>query len=571
MVDKTPLGDPLTAISLEANEEDTTERVNADESKIDNLKLEETSPSGSSEQTGSSGLRVRSPLEDFEAETSSVTTKTPRDDPQHLAAARVDTMPSYMQLMASSTFADDDSVFGESHGSPNAATLQGEAKREPDIKIDVRDPQKWTEQGGFPTFTSNYISYLVVTHTSLPSYPQKTMSVRRRFRDFVALADLLKLTHRGYFIPPRPEKSTMEGARMTNDFVNLRRDALLHYLRQLAAHPVIRESEALKVFLTADTVLGNSPDWIALHPMTSTVLEGISRLPKQLLGQERVIPLPTEAAQSAKASNDVLRYLKEGVTALKVDFKDVQASSEDETLLRNERVEVEEFQERVVRASRKAEKVVGRMEEMELVLGDLGLSMMRLSKYEETDGSRCAHYSDTGAACRSMALDFRCIAAAAIRITRVSKSAISLTTEALSPLHDHLALIPAIKKGLKEREDALLTHYSIGQDLEKKKSMIAALQEQEQKTFGGDKNKTRKVASLQNDVAALETALEAAAAEYEKVKKRNLEEVQRLNHDRNVDFEAMLGRFVQAQLKFAEFKEQFWARALAELSAHKPQ
>lgn len=47
------------------------------------------------------------------------------------------------------------------------------------------DPQKWTEQGGFPTFTSNYISYLVVTHTSLPSYPQKTMSVRRRFRDFV--------------------------------------------------------------------------------------------------------------------------------------------------------------------------------------------------------------------------------------------------------------------------------------------------------------------------------------------------------------------------------------------------
>ncbi len=51
-------------------------------------------------------------------------------------------------------------------------------------------------------------------------------------------------------------------------------------------------------------------------------------------GQERVIPLPTEAAQSAKASNDVLRYLKEGVTALKVDFKDVQASSEDETILR---------------------------------------------------------------------------------------------------------------------------------------------------------------------------------------------------------------------------------------------
>jgi hypothetical protein len=53
--------------------------------------------------------------------------------------------------------------------------------------------------------------------------------------------------------------------------------------------------------------------------------------------------------------------------------------------------------------------------------------------------------------------------------------------------------LQAVKKALKEREDALLTHYSIGQDLEKKKSMIAALQEQEQKTFGVDKNKTRKV------------------------------------------------------------------------------
>lgn len=58
-----------------------------------------------------------------------------------------------------------------------------------------------------------------------------------------ALADLLKLTHRGYFIPPRPEKSSVEGARMSNEFVNLRKDALHHYLNQLAGHPVIRESE----------------------------------------------------------------------------------------------------------------------------------------------------------------------------------------------------------------------------------------------------------------------------------------------------------------------------------------
>jgi hypothetical protein len=166
-------------------------------------------------------------------------------------------MPSYMQLMASSSFADEDPVFEErldvQQGTSHGGVRQGESKLEPEIKIDVRgnslpcayrtfslflflpfytisslclfliltcpfllrviilfsplesrgtavpfcvtrfslpgshgaDPQKWTEPGGFPTFSSNFIAYLVVTQTSLASYPQKTMSVRRRFRDFV--------------------------------------------------------------------------------------------------------------------------------------------------------------------------------------------------------------------------------------------------------------------------------------------------------------------------------------------------------------------------------------------------
>ena len=34
-----------------------------------------------------------------------------------------------------------------------------------------------------------------------------------------ALGDLLKTTHRGYFIPPRPEKNPVEGQRASTDFV----------------------------------------------------------------------------------------------------------------------------------------------------------------------------------------------------------------------------------------------------------------------------------------------------------------------------------------------------------------
>jgi hypothetical protein len=52
-----------------------------------------------------------------------------------------------------------------------------------------------------------HVEYLVTTATSapggLPGWRAPTVSVRRRFRDAVALADLLKTTHRGYFVPPR--------------------------------------------------------------------------------------------------------------------------------------------------------------------------------------------------------------------------------------------------------------------------------------------------------------------------------------------------------------------------------
>jgi hypothetical protein len=52
-----------------------------------------------------------------------------------------------------------------------------------------------------------HVEYLVTTATSapggLPGWRAPTVSVRRRFRDAVALADLLKQTHRGYFVPPR--------------------------------------------------------------------------------------------------------------------------------------------------------------------------------------------------------------------------------------------------------------------------------------------------------------------------------------------------------------------------------
>ncbi len=58
-----------------------------------------------------------------------------------------------------------------------------------------------------------------------------------------ALSELLKVTHRGYFIPPRPEKNPVEGQRATDEFVEVRRNALEKYIIQLAMHPAIVQSD----------------------------------------------------------------------------------------------------------------------------------------------------------------------------------------------------------------------------------------------------------------------------------------------------------------------------------------
>ena len=44
---------------------------------------------------------------------------------------------------------------------------------------------------------------------AFPEYKARDTAVWRRFRDFVALADLLAESHKGYFVPPRPEKKPL--------------------------------------------------------------------------------------------------------------------------------------------------------------------------------------------------------------------------------------------------------------------------------------------------------------------------------------------------------------------------
>lgn len=120
----------------------------------------------------------------------------------------------------------------------------------------------------------------------MTSYSRPETSVRRRFRDFVDLSNLLNENYRGFFVPPRPHRSWYQGKfLMKPKFIEERRVLLERYLKALASHPTISNSAELRVFLETDGKLPDSLEWIKLHAASPSFLEGTSKFFKQIIGK----------------------------------------------------------------------------------------------------------------------------------------------------------------------------------------------------------------------------------------------------------------------------------------------
>jgi len=104
-----------------------------------------------------------------------------------------------------------------------------------------------------------YVSYLVTTNTTFPSFQKPTTTVRRRFTDFVFLYKTLSREYPASAVPPLPDKHKLEyvrGDRFGPDFTSRRANSLHRFLARLCLHPVLRRSALLIIFL-------ESTDWNA--------------------------------------------------------------------------------------------------------------------------------------------------------------------------------------------------------------------------------------------------------------------------------------------------------------------
>ncbi|KAJ0266796.1 Sorting nexin 2A [Hirschfeldia incana] len=357
------------------------------------------------------------------------TALTPADSDPLTAPSSYIEPPSYADVIFSPFDENSDSEIngGEDDNSlsPDSLSRSPSSSSSSDyIKITVSNPHKETETSNSIVGGNTYITYQITTRTNLPDFGASESSVRRRFRDVVTLADRLAESYRGFCIPPRPDKSVVEGQVMQKqEFVEQRRVALEKYLRRLSAHPVIRKSDELKVFLQ---VQGKLPLPMSTD-VASRMLDGAVKLPKQLFGEggaaSAVVPVH-EVVQPARGGRDLLRLFKELRQTVSNDWvgsKPPVVEEDKEFLEKKEKMH--DLEQQIINASQQAESLVKAQQDMGETMGELGLAFIKLTKFENEE----AVFNFQ----RTRATDMKNLATAAVKASRFYRELNSQTVKHL--------------------------------------------------------------------------------------------------------------------------------------------
>ncbi|KAI8523505.1 hypothetical protein RHMOL_Rhmol13G0079200 [Rhododendron molle] len=481
----------------------------------------------------------------------------------------VDPLPPYNDVVSNPLDGGDDDTAFEVNGiespseEPEKSTVfsRSASSSSEYLKIVVSNPQKEVESSSNALVPggNTYVTYLITTRTNLADYGGPNFIVRRRFKDVVTLSDRLSESYRGFFIPPRPDKSVVESQVMQKqEFVELRRAALERYLKRLAAHPVIRKSDELRVFLQ---VQGRLPLPTSTD-MASRMLDGAVKLPKQLIGDYsgRSVIGPQDVVQPARGGRDLLRIFKELKQSVSNDWGGSKPPVEEEDkefLEQKERLR--DIEQQIVNASQQAESLVKAQQDMGDTLGGLGLAFIKLTKFENEN----AVFNTQ----RVRAADMKNVATAAVKASRLYRGLNAQTVSHLDTLHDYLGLMLAVDTAFADRSSALLTIQTLISDLSSLHSKVERLQTSSSKRFG-DNSRIHKVEELKESIRVTEDAKNCATRQYERIKENNRSEIERLDRERKDEFVNMLKGFVSNQVSYMERIGNEWAKVVEDTSRY---
>lgn len=401
--------------------------------------------------------------------------------------------------------------------------------------------------------------YKVTTRTNIPSYIHKEVVVWRRFRDFVALDARLSALHRGYFIPPRPEKTVVNST--GENFVQERAVQLQQYLNRIASHAHLRLGDPLRIFLTHQD-LGSSLDWFS---MTSRIINpsstgGVPNSPETPQRPPVVISSPGQPRDFGRFFKELRQTVVQSTAisavggALGLDTPKPKVMEEDAAFL-VEKDRVTRIEQELSGMSSKATKLLTLQQKFGEALGEFGLECLKFAKLQEEEGTRLGKYSENGIGCMTAASEMRKAGNTSVRMSRVTRSATAQTAQALEPLHDYLKIMPSVRRSISDRNEALLTLQTMLAEADRLEARIAKSQ--------FDTAKMKKVEEWKSELETTKATGEQAKADYETIQERHREEFARLEKERVADFHAMLLNFARVQVSNAERSLSLW-RGLAE-------
>ncbi|KAJ8754798.1 hypothetical protein K2173_012187 [Erythroxylum novogranatense] len=374
------------------------------------------------------------------------------------------------------------------------------------LSVSVTDPVK------LGNGVQAYISYRVITKSNFPEYQGTDKIVIRRYSDFVWLRDRLFERYKGIFIPPLPEKSTVEKFRFSAEFIEMRRQALDVFVNRVASHQDLQQSEDLRTFLLADE-------------------ETMERL----------------------RSQDTGIFKKKPADLMQI-FKDVQSKVTDVVLGKEKPVEesnpeyekmkhyIFELENHLAEAQKHAYRLVKRHRELGQSLSDFGKAAKLLGACEgDTLGKA---FSEVGTKSEILSV-------------KLQKEAHQLLMNFEEPLKDYVRAVQSIKATIAERANAFRHQCELAETIKLKEINLDKLL----------LTRSDKVGEAEFEYKELKAESEEATRRFETIVRLMNEEIVRFQEQKTQDMGVAFHEFAKGQARLANGIADAWRSLLPKLEA----
>lgn len=376
----------------------------------------------------------------------------------------------------------------------------------PYLTVSVTDPAKMGNG------VQAYISYKVITKTNFPEYQGPEKIVIRRYTDFVWLRDRLFEKYKGIFIPPLPEKSTVEKFRFSAEFIEMRRQALDTFVNRIALHHELQQSDDLRIFLEAD---------------------------------EQTM----ERARSQETG-----YFKKKPSDLMQIFRDVQSKVSDVVLGKEKPVEetnpeyeklkryIFELEDHLAEAQKHAYRLVKRHRELGQSLAEFGKAIKLLGACE---GDALGNaFSELGAKSEMLSI-------------KLQREAHNLLMNFEEPLKDYVRAVQSIKDTIAERANAFRQQCELAETIKLKEIDLNKLR----------LIRSEKMLDAEHEYEELKADAEDATRRFETIVRLMNEEIVRFQDQKTQDMGLAFHEFAKGQARLSNGIADAWRSLLPKLES----